>query len=88
MLFVFGMVRKWEWTMGVQPVLVVADEADIRPLARDVLIEEGFTVVIAVDGREALQRVVEHNPAVILLDIHIRTYAVEQSGRKRVESSA
>jgi DNA-binding response OmpR family regulator len=55
----------------VRPVLVVDDEADIRQLLVEILSDAGYTVVTAVDGREALQQVATCVPALILLDLQM-----------------
>jgi CheY-like chemotaxis protein/anti-sigma regulatory factor (Ser/Thr protein kinase) len=51
------------------PVLVVDDDADFRELARRTLEREGYTVVEAVNGRAALDRLRDTTPSVILLDL-------------------
>lgn len=51
------------------PVLIVDDERIILELLRDVLEEEGFVVLTAANGREALQ-VIERTPiALVLTDL-------------------
>jgi DNA-binding response OmpR family regulator len=50
-------------------VLVVDDDAAIRELAATVLRREGFTVLTARDGEEALHRARAEQPALILLDL-------------------
>src|SRR3989442_14532252 len=52
-------------------VLVVDDEPDLRQLAADLLIGHGFDVVIAQHGREALQRLREHCPDLVLLALNM-----------------
>ena len=49
-------------------VLVVDDEFGILRLLEDVLLDEGHTVVVAVNGRQALERVAEQRPAIVLTD--------------------
>jgi signal transduction histidine kinase/DNA-binding response OmpR family regulator len=51
------------------PVLVVEDDADTREMLQRMLEREGFTVAQAADGREGLDRVAEHRPSLILLDL-------------------
>ncbi len=53
---------------GTAKVLLVDDEEDIRKLLRRVLEQKGFEVVEAAKGLEALQRVRDDTPDVILLD--------------------
>jgi phosphate regulon transcriptional regulator PhoB len=50
-------------------ILVVEDEPDIRELVRYNLEQGGFRVVEAVDGEEALRKVGEAKPALIILDL-------------------
>jgi DNA-binding NarL/FixJ family response regulator len=61
--------------MSEQPsprVLVVDDDEGIRDALRDLLNEEGMEVVgEAVDGEQALERVREHSPDVVLMDLRM-----------------
>lgn len=50
-------------------ILVVDDKANIRNLVREYLEAEGFRVLIAADGREALFTARQEKPDLILLDI-------------------
>jgi two-component system, OmpR family, alkaline phosphatase synthesis response regulator PhoP len=68
-------------------ILIADDKANIRNLVRDYLESEGFRVVIAVDGREALYTARAEKPDLILLDImmpemsgydFLRTYRKER----------
>jgi len=52
-----------------ETVLVVDDEPNIVELARLYLEAEGYRVVAASDGREALSRVKEIHPALVVLDL-------------------
>jgi DNA-binding response OmpR family regulator len=52
-------------------VLVVEDDVDLVTLLDIVLSEAGFTVRTAPDGRQALARVGEEMPGVILLDMRM-----------------
>jgi two-component system, chemotaxis family, chemotaxis protein CheY len=55
---------------GQQLVLVVEDDPDIAEAMLDVLMEEGFQVAHATNGREALDLLhSQPEPAVILLDL-------------------
>jgi CheY-like chemotaxis protein len=53
------------------PILIIDDEAEIRSLISQLLIEEGYMVAQAADGREALLylRAANPLPCVILLDL-------------------
>jgi CheY-like chemotaxis protein len=50
-------------------VLVVDDDVDIRLVLRMILEGNGYAVIEAADGGEALARLREHLPCVILLDL-------------------
>ena len=50
-------------------ILVVDDKANVRTLVRDYLTEEGFRVVTADNGRNALYVARHEKPDLILLDI-------------------
>jgi two-component system, OmpR family, alkaline phosphatase synthesis response regulator PhoP len=50
-------------------ILVVDDEPPIVRLMEFILAREGYEMVIAVNGQEALSQVAEHKPDLILLDI-------------------
>jgi CheY-like chemotaxis protein len=49
-------------------VLVVDDEFGVASLLEDVLTDEGHSVVIASNGRQALERVAAQRPDIILTD--------------------
>jgi signal transduction histidine kinase/CheY-like chemotaxis protein len=49
--------------------LVVEDDPDTRNLLRRSLEREDWTVTEAINGRDAMQRVQEHRPSLILLDL-------------------
>jgi CheY-like chemotaxis protein len=51
------------------PVLVVDDEQDLLEILSDRLEGEGYRVLTARDGLEALDRVRESTPACIILDL-------------------
>ncbi|HVY45526.1 MAG TPA: response regulator [Minicystis sp.] len=52
------------------PVLVVEDDVEIRDLVREVLEDEGYAVVVAEHGREAVEALESGlSPALILLDL-------------------
>jgi two-component system, chemotaxis family, chemotaxis protein CheY len=52
-----------------QPILVVEDDESIASAIVEVLSEEGYSVITAANGREALERVARHPPSLILLDM-------------------
>ena len=55
--------------MANETILVVDDEANIRDLARLYLEKDGYQVVIANDGAQALDKVKGSDPALIVLDL-------------------
>ncbi|WP_147802546.1 response regulator YycF [Alkalicoccus halolimnae] len=55
--------------MDKQKILVVDDEKPIADILKFGLEKEGFDVVVAYDGNEAVELVKEHVPSLILLDI-------------------
>jgi len=57
--------------MDQERILLVDDEPDLRSMVRQYLEAEGFAVVEAADGSEALERVRSSSPDLILLDVSI-----------------
>ncbi|MEW6136972.1 MAG: response regulator [Thermodesulfobacteriota bacterium] len=55
----------------MKTVLVVDDEKHIRELYRSELEDEGYGVVLAESGKEALEVVDQHPPDLIVLDIQM-----------------
>lgn len=59
-------------TVSTPPViLLVEDDEDNRTIYRTILEHSGYRVVLATDGLEALRRVAEARPALVLMDITI-----------------
>ncbi len=52
-------------------ILVVDDNADIRAFARTCLEEEGYRVIEAVDGVDAMEKFKKDSPSLVILDIGI-----------------
>jgi CheY-like chemotaxis protein len=50
-------------------VLVVDDENDIRQALAEVLTSEGYQVIDARDGQEALDKARQYHPELVLLDL-------------------
>ncbi|HSJ57150.1 MAG TPA: response regulator, partial [Anaerolineae bacterium] len=50
-------------------ILIADDRPDNVELVRDVLTMEGYQVVVAVDGQQALDRIREYLPDLVLLDL-------------------
>lgn len=54
---------------GMKTILVVDDTASVRTLLQDYLTQQGFRVVTAANGQEAIYEARRANPDAILLDI-------------------
>lgn len=54
-------------------IMVVDDDRDIAKFIEVTLVNAGFDVVVAHDGREALEKVSERRPDLVLLDIMLPT---------------
>lgn len=52
-----------------QKILVVEDDKFLRELIARKLREEDFDVVEAIDGEEAVKKIVQENPHIVLLDL-------------------
>ena len=71
-----------------RPILVVDDDHAIRDLERQILADEGFRVIEARDGAEAMRAIDIEPPALILLDVQMPgvdgpTFALELRTRLR-----
>jgi DNA-binding response OmpR family regulator len=55
--------------MSLGKVLVVDDEPEVRRLLQDFLSGQGYDVVLAADGVEALAAVADQKPDLVLLDV-------------------
>jgi CheY-like chemotaxis protein len=68
---------------AAKKILVIDDDADFRASIRPLLESEGFAVIEASSGKGGLQKLVEHNPDVIVLDVMMETleegYGVNQA---------
>jgi DNA-binding response OmpR family regulator len=56
-------------------VLVAEDDRDLRELFRDLLDDDGYRTVVAIDGAEALDLALRESPDVILLDLGLPALA-------------
>ena len=54
-----------------RPVLIVDDDVETLSVERQLLVENGFRVVEAHDGAEALEKVQTDPPAVVVLDVQM-----------------
>ena len=57
--------------MSSDQILIVDDNEDIRFFVRTALTPEGFDVIEAADGNQALEIFRKREPAVIILDLSI-----------------
>lgn len=57
--------------MTTSPILVVDDDAAIRATIADILGLEGYAVETAANGLEALERVGDRRPSIIVLDMRM-----------------
>ena len=63
------MLEHYRKETSLRPVLIVEDDEAARDLLRRILIAEGWSVTTAANGQEALQRLTESPPGLILLDL-------------------
>lgn len=52
-------------------VLVVDDDADVTDTMREILVDEGHRVVVASNGRQALELARRFRPSLVLLDLEM-----------------
>jgi len=52
-------------------ILLVDDEKSVRLLCREVLNEEGYDMIEAEDGLDAIRKIEEKNPDLVILDIRM-----------------
>ncbi len=57
--------------MSQHTVLIVEDDTNQRALYQEELSEEGYRVLTAADGREALAIAREHRPDLVILDVNM-----------------
>jgi DNA-binding response OmpR family regulator len=63
-------------------ILVVDDEENIRLLYKQELSEEGYEVILAENGKDCLEKLNEHIPDVIVLDVRMPVMdGIETLGR-------
>ena len=70
-------------------ILIVEDDAAIRRLAHDLLVDEGYEVSVAETGEAGLIALGEHQPDLVLLDLMMPqmdgpTFAAEMQRRQHV----
>ena len=63
-------------------ILFVEDEENQRTLYKEELVREGYEVLLAVDGKEAVELSEKHNPALVVMDIRMpRMDGIEAMGK-------
>jgi len=60
-------------TNGKKTILIIEDETDLRQLIKSKLMNEGFNILEAGDGKVALETAKSQHPDIILLDIILPT---------------
>jgi len=69
-------------------VLIADDDADVRMLISTALDRDGYNVIEARDGQEAIELIDEREPALALLDVNMpRLDGVQVAERLRAEGS-
>ncbi|MBI4948142.1 response regulator [Candidatus Berkelbacteria bacterium] len=69
-------------------VLLVDDDLTLREMYSERLKAEGFTVDMAKDGEEALQKIKENRPSIVLLDLMMpKINGIEVLKQVRADSS-
>ena len=56
----------------VKNILIVEDNNTIREAIKNALSKEGFSVIEATDGIQAMKMLVEHTPHLIILDLNMK----------------
>src|SRR5947209_10474745 len=52
-------------------ILVVEDDEGVRRTLEDVLSDSGYSVAFATDGAQAIERMAQFQPDLIVLDLHM-----------------
>ncbi len=55
--------------MAAKKILIVEDDAFLRELCSKKLEKSGYDIILATDGNEALKKIKEEQPDLVLLDI-------------------
>ena len=63
-------------------ILCVEDEANLRLLYEEALEQEGYEVILAADGKEAIELSEKHQPDLVIMDIRMpRMDGIEAMGK-------
>ncbi|WNF37216.1 response regulator [Bacillaceae bacterium IKA-2] len=57
--------------MNAKKILIIDDNEDIRYTLQEICTFADFRPIVASDGKEAIQKFLEHNPDLILVDFHM-----------------
>ena len=58
-----------EYVGHTLPILVIDDDQAMRNMLETVLLDEGYSVLLARNGKEGLEQVSKQRPALVLLDL-------------------
>lgn len=61
--------RRKDCARSARPVLVVEDEAETAEALRELLEDEGYPVIVARGGAEAIAHLSEEHPRLVILDL-------------------
>jgi CheY-like chemotaxis protein len=73
--------------MAQKKILVVDDEQDCRTFLQSVLEDEGFLVITACDGHEAVEKADTEFPDLVILDVMMETYTAGSNVVARLRES-
>ena len=80
----------WGREMAGEKILIADDSTHVRMLVRGALEECGYSIVEAVDGADALQKAIDEQPDLMLLDLmmpELDGFEVLQFMNRRPETS-
>jgi DNA-binding NtrC family response regulator len=55
----------------MEKILIIDDDSDIQLVLSDIIKSEGYEVITAYNGEKALEKIREHSPDLVLLDIKL-----------------
>jgi CheY-like chemotaxis protein len=70
------------------PVLVVDDDRDIRETLQELIEDEGFPAVVAKNGADALARMRERRPCLVILDLFMPVMDGAEFRRQQLADAA
>jgi len=68
-------------------VLLVEDEENVSLLYRSELEAEGYEVLVAFDGKEAVRMALEHRPDIVIMDINLPEKMDGLEAMSKIQSS-